>query len=261
MARQVDESYGQELSSLDFAGILGAPIVACANAQMQAALATMTFIKAVAFKSPMAAMMARPSGGGGGGGGAPSGGGGGGGGGFTGASTTDNPSGMAPVGGRSLNNDMFGQPLMVAFRYYKTMPSGITEQVALVVPFLCIIPVPTLRIKSMTLEFNVRIEGDISSNRSSNADASGGSSRASTSSQTTFSSGLTMQRDYSLDIKMTVVSEEVPVGIERITKVLESSLKEVVLIPDATKEMLDSALKGEGGKDGAGKGEDGADDE
>ncbi|SOD03718.1 Protein of unknown function [bacterium JGI 053] len=41
---------GQELSSIDFASMLGGPLMAAVNAQAQAAMSTVTFIKEVGFK-------------------------------------------------------------------------------------------------------------------------------------------------------------------------------------------------------------------
>src|SRR3954468_19509663 len=42
---------GQELSSIDFAAMLGGPLVAVVNAQSQAAMASVNFIKQVGFKT------------------------------------------------------------------------------------------------------------------------------------------------------------------------------------------------------------------
>ena len=41
---------GQELSSIDFASMLGGPLVAVIDAQAQAAMSTVNFIKEVGFK-------------------------------------------------------------------------------------------------------------------------------------------------------------------------------------------------------------------
>src|SRR5688572_15985572 len=43
---------GQELSSIDFASMIGGPLVAVINAQAQAAMSTVNFIKEVGFKKP-----------------------------------------------------------------------------------------------------------------------------------------------------------------------------------------------------------------
>ncbi len=43
---------GQELSSIDFESMIGGPLVAVINAQAQAAMATVNFIKEVGFKKP-----------------------------------------------------------------------------------------------------------------------------------------------------------------------------------------------------------------
>src|SRR5262245_5340551 len=43
---------GQELSSIDFASMLGGPLVAVVNAQAQAAMSTVNFIKEVGFNKP-----------------------------------------------------------------------------------------------------------------------------------------------------------------------------------------------------------------
>src|SRR5262245_59067849 len=43
---------GQELASIDFASLLGGPMCAVINAQAQAAMSTVNFIKEVGFKKP-----------------------------------------------------------------------------------------------------------------------------------------------------------------------------------------------------------------
>ena len=43
---------GQELSSIDFESMIGGPLVAVINAQAQAAMSTVNFIKEVGFKKP-----------------------------------------------------------------------------------------------------------------------------------------------------------------------------------------------------------------
>ena len=45
---------GQELSSIDFESMIGGPLVAVINAQAQAAMTTVNFIKEVGFKKPSA---------------------------------------------------------------------------------------------------------------------------------------------------------------------------------------------------------------
>ena len=45
---------GQELSSIDFASMLGGALIAVVNAQAQAAMSTVNFIKEVGFKKPTA---------------------------------------------------------------------------------------------------------------------------------------------------------------------------------------------------------------
>lgn len=42
---------GQELASIDFASMLGGPLIACVNAQAKAAMTTVTFVKEVGFKA------------------------------------------------------------------------------------------------------------------------------------------------------------------------------------------------------------------
>ena len=44
-------SPGQELSSIDFESMIGGPLVAVINAQAQAAMSTVNFIKEVGFKN------------------------------------------------------------------------------------------------------------------------------------------------------------------------------------------------------------------
>lgn len=236
----VDTDHGKELSSIDFASMIGGPLSAVVQAQAMAAGTTVDFIKEVGFKKPP------PTAGGG-------------------------EDGELIPG----ENAETGEPIYVTFTYPKetspyippvtavaavaAVPAGVdgngnpTPAVAAVaavaaaaaipavyqdqkfsVPFLTIVPIPYLRVEETTIDFNAKINS-ISrvSEKSTLKSKTKASYRAffspvkvntSFSYQKQSSSGTTVNRTYSLAIHVRAVSEEMPGGMEKILGILEDAI-------------------------------------
>ncbi|MCL6450738.1 MAG: DUF2589 domain-containing protein [Acetobacteraceae bacterium] len=191
---------GQELASLDFENLIGGPLVAAVHAQTQAAMATVDFIKQVGFKAP--------------------------------ASTDrQNP-----------REQITGEPATCTFKYKKTFPKtdGTVEEKSceLTVPFLTILPIPSLRIEEFKLHFlaklhSIQYSETISNlNVTASADASfsyfwvTARLKASASYQRNTREGFRVTRDYSLDVNVRAVQDEMPAGMEKMLSILQGLILE-----------------------------------
>ena len=202
------------LRSLPFGQVIGSPMIAAIRAQALAAQATVDFIKNVGFLPPA------PSGGGG---------------------TTPDPSD-------------FGDTRYVVFKYSRlksgagsgsgssTNSSNDTEKIELQVPILTIVPIPYIRLDEMTIDFTANIteqhENTASSSSSVSTDTSldigysaffspvkvGFNAKVSTrhnSNQTTTSRN---RVEYTMDIHVRAVQDEIPAGLGRVLGILEEAL-------------------------------------
>ncbi len=242
----VDTDHGKELSSIDFASMIGGPLSAVVQAQAMAAGTTVDFIKEVGFKklSPAAG---------------------------------DDDQGELVPG----ENAETGEPIYVTFTYPKetspyippitavaevaavaAVPAGVDANgdptpaipaVAAVpavaaavavpavyqdqkfsVPFLTIVPIPYLRVEETTIDFNAKINSISKvSEKSTIKSKTKASYRAffspvkintSFSYQKQSSSGTTVNRTYSLAIHVRAVSDEMPGGMEKILGILEDAI-------------------------------------
>ncbi|MCU0638020.1 MAG: DUF2589 domain-containing protein [Methanothrix sp.] len=195
-------SPGQELASIDFENLIGGPLIAVVHAQAQAAMATVNFVKQVGFKPPE---------------------------------------------GGSVNplEQSTGEPATVTFKYKKLVPkadnSGDEEKTAeLTVPFLAMLPIPYLRVQEVNIDFLAKINSVQFRNVDTNVAVTGeleakagwlwGSARLKVSStyQRQTKEGSTETRDYSMNVKVKAVQEEMPGGLARTLTILESLIKEKV---------------------------------
>lgn len=232
----VDTDHGKELSSIDFASMIGGPLSAVVQAQAMAAGTTIDFIKEVGFKK-----LPPPAGGG------------------------DAPGELVPG-----ENAETGDPIYVTFTYPKEISPYVpavtaveavdevrdaegnitTEGVVGVtaadaqpavyadqkfsVPFLTIVPIPYLRVEETTIDFNAKInsisrvsEKSILKSKTKvgySAFFSPVKVSTSFSYQKQSSSGTTVNRTYSLAIHVRAVSDELPGGMEKILGILEDAI-------------------------------------
>jgi len=190
---------GQELASLDFEALIGGPLIAVVNAQGQAALTTVNFIKSVGFKK------------------------------------TTTPG--------TTEEQQTGEPATVAFSYKKTVPkadgSGTeVKDASLTVPLLAMLPIPYLRVEDVTIDFLAKINSveyrQVDTNFKVDAELEAkagwlwGSARlkVSTQYQRQTKEGSTVTRDYSMNVKVKAVQEEMPGGLSKLLSILEASIKE-----------------------------------
>lgn len=238
----VNTDHGKELSSIDFASMIGGPLSAVVQAQAMAAGTTIDFIKEVGFKKPPP-----PAGGG------------------------DDFGELIPG-----ENAETGDPIYVTFTYPKeispylppveavTGVTGVTEvrdaagnittpEVTAVtavtaaaavpavyqdqkfsVPFLTIVPIPYLRVEETTIDFNAKInsisrvsEKSILKSKTKvgySAFFSPVKINTSFSYQKQSSNGTTVNRTYSLAIHVRACADELPAGMDKVLGILEDAI-------------------------------------
>lgn len=218
---------GQELSSIDFESMLGGPLVAVINAQAQAAMSTVNFIKEVGFKKPAAA---QPAG--------------------------DDTSTMEPIyvtfkypkeispyqpAVAAVPGDPAADPPVPATAAKDAVPA-VYETQQLQVPILTMLPIPFIRIEETTIDFNAKINSvefrktDTNLKVDASLEASAGwlwgsaKLKVSTSYQRSTSSGNTVDRTYSMAVHIKAVQDEMPAGMERLLGILEGA---IVSTPEA----------------------------
>lgn len=217
---------GQELSSIDFASMLGGPLVAVVNAQAQAAMSAVNFIKEVGFKKLPPDTEAA--------------------GGDT--STLDPiyvtfkyPKEISPY-----------VPAVPAVAAVPAGPGGVPPAVPAVaavpavpavyetqnlqVPILTMLPIPFIRIDLTTIDFNAKINSveyqktdtnlKIDAKLEAKAGWLWGSAKlnVSTSFQRTTQQGTSVDRTYSMAVHIKAVQDEMPAGMEKILGILESAI-------------------------------------
>ena len=204
---------GEELSSLDFSSMIGGPLTAVVQAQAQAAMTTVNFIKQVGFEPPAG----------------------------------------VGADGAPPTQQISGNPIYVKFRYQKEVPQlpaaggndGTSTSTAVTtkqtheieVPLLTMLPIPYLRIAETTIAFNAKInafeyvktDSSVAINGALEARAgwAWGSARlkVSASYRSSSSSGNQVERTYSLAVNVKAVQEDtMPGGTERLLSILENSI-------------------------------------
>lgn len=249
---------GQELATIDFESMIGGPLIAVINAQAQAAMTTVNFIKEVGFKKtgsegtdldkaetaqpiyvtfkypkevkpyePAVAAVAAV------------------------AQVGDPafPKGMKPHAQAAPDapaND--GDPAHAAgFPAYvapvaavlakPAVPAQIQEM-KLEVPILTMLPVPFIRIDLATVDFNAKINSieyrktDTNLKVDAELEAKAGwlfgsaKLKVSTSFQRSTSQGTNVERTYSMAVHVKAVQDEMPSGMEKLLGILENAIRE-----------------------------------
>jgi hypothetical protein len=206
---------GQELASIDFESMIGGPLVAVINAQAQAALSTVNFIKSVGFKK-----VAVPEEAGG-------------------DTSTEEPiyvtfkypKELSPYVPAVVANPAAVPPIPAS----PAVPA-VYETQELTVPILTILPIPYIRIQEVTIDFNAKITAveyrktntdlKITSAVEANAGWFFGSVKlkVETSYQRTTQEGNSVNRTYSLAIHVKAVQDEMPAGMEKMLGILEGAI-------------------------------------
>ena len=211
-------SPGQELSSIDFESMMGGPLVAVINAQAQAAMSTVNFIKEVGFKKPVTEEDAG------------------------GDTTTEAPiyvtfkypKELSPYQPAIPADPSATPPVAEA----PAVPA-VYETQELQVPILTILPIPFIRIDSTTIDFNAKINSveyrktntrlKVDASLEAKAGWLWGSAKlkVSTSFQRTTQQGNTVNRTYSLAIHVQAVQDEMPAGMEKVLSILEGAIRSI----------------------------------
>ncbi len=203
---------GQELSSIDFESMIGGPLIAVVNAQAQAALSTVNFIKSVGFKpgdsdDPTASNTGDPI-----------------------YVTFKYPKEIAPY-----------QPAVPAdpehgIEAKDAVPAQI-QDMKLEVPILTMLPIPFIRVEETTIDFNAKITSveyrkvDTSLKVDASLEAKAGwlwgsaKLKVSTSYQRNTSQGSKVNRTYSMAVHVKAVQDEMPGGMEKVLGILEESMR------------------------------------
>ncbi len=171
-----------ELNNIDFRKMIGGPLQAAVDAQVASSLATVDFINKVGF-------------------------------------TVDDQ------GKKEL--------VMVDFTHKrndgkKADGTDDIKDVAIRVPLLAMLPIPSLRIEHVIIDFNVKLNSVESSSTSTalgvNAELKGGwgpvSLKVSASFQRKTATNVEVKKEYSLNVNVKAVQDEIPAGLEKILGLL-----------------------------------------
>jgi len=212
---------GQELASIDFESMLGGPLVAVVNAQAQAAISTVNFIKEVGFKKSAEEQVAGSD------------------------SSTEEPIYVTFKYPKELSpyqpaipadpGDPNAQPPRPASPAVPAVPA-VYETQELEVPILTMLPIPYLRMDLTTVDFNAKINSveyrktDTSFKIDAAVEAQAGwlwgsaKLKVSTSYQATTSQGNTVERTYTMAVHIRAVQDEMPAGMEKVLGILEGAI-------------------------------------
>jgi hypothetical protein len=176
-------NFASELNNIDFQKMIGGPLQACVNAQVASSVASVDFINAVGF-SP----------------------------------------GATPTDPRQL--------VMVDFTHEKTDVNDAGAPVVtkrnIKVPLIAMVQIPSLRIEYVEINFNVKLNSVETATTSSSigvtAAVSGGwgpvKFNVSASYQRATATGIKVEKEYALNVKVRAVQDEMPAGLERIMGML-----------------------------------------
>jgi hypothetical protein len=135
---------------------------------------------------------------------------------------------------KSVGFENNGKIRMVDFSYKKEVPDtanpGSTklENVAITVPFIAILNIPSLRIETCEVDFNVKLNStftkDVSSEFGLGVSAGGKVGpvkfKVDVSYKRTSSTGIKVEKEYSLGVKVKATNDEMPAGLEKVLGLL-----------------------------------------
>lgn len=102
------------------------------------------------------------------------------------------------------------------------------KEITLRVPLLAMLPIPSLRIEHVTIDFNVKLNSVESSSVSDdlkvNADVSGGFGpvkfKVSVAIQRKATTGVEVKKEFAINVNVKAVQDEIPAGLEKILNML-----------------------------------------
>lgn len=189
-------SQGKELAAIDFAQVIGGPLEAVITAQARAAAVTTQFIQSTAFEQD---------------------------------STTGGAAGGS-TGPQKLK--------VVEFNYGQMMgsvaggPSG--DALVIKVPLLTMLPIPFIRVDSMTIDLNVSLHSTHTTNETntSTVDTSASGEYVGTKFSTSITDKNTYQNDmviddtYSLHVTVHAVQDQMPGGMQNVLDIFSSVIQQ-----------------------------------
>jgi hypothetical protein len=106
----------------------------------------------------------------------------------------------------------------------------VEKEIALRVPLLAMLPIPSLRIEHVIIDFNVKLNSVQSSSTSDqlgvNAEVKGGwgpvSFKVSASYQRKTATGTEVKKEYALNVNVKAVQDEIPAGLEKVLNMLSA---------------------------------------
>ena len=127
-----------------------------------------------------------------------------------------------------------GDLRMVDFKYKKDVPDPdnpgetIKEDVTLSVPFVSVLNIPSLRIETCEVDFNVKLNSvytkDVSSEFGMDASVSGGwgpvKFKVSASYKRSSSTGVKVEKEYTMGVKVVATNDQMPGGLEKVLGIL-----------------------------------------
>lgn len=187
----VSTNLTSELNNIDFKKMIGGPLQAAVDAQVASSLATVDFIQKVGFKYPAGAD-GQPD-------------------------TTKPPElVMADFTHTKKGKDKDGK--------------DIDETVELKVPLLAMLPIPSLRIEHVIIDFNVKLNSvesaSVSDKLAVDASVQGGwgpvNFKVSASYQRQTTTGVEVKKEYSLNVNVKAVQDEMPAGLEKVLGIISA---------------------------------------
>jgi hypothetical protein len=190
---------GQELATLDFESMLGAPLVAAIHAQAQSSLAFVNYLKQIGFEPPANGTVTPTD------------------------QTTGKPATVTFTYAKEIPRPDGTSEL---------------RNVALTVPLLALIPLPYLRMAGVHVKFRARIDSlltrDVDTHIQTGADLDAeakwawGSAKlkANFAAQHDTKEGAKETRVYNLAVEAKASQEEVPLGMQHVLTTLENLIKE-----------------------------------
>jgi hypothetical protein len=183
--------FAAELGSIDFATIIGGPLDACVKAQSNASISTVNFINEVGFEEVEGVKKLRMAE-------------------FSYKKNVPNPEYNSEEPESTSN------------------PKTIEQDTELKVPFIALLNVPSFRIETCEVDFNVKLKStytkDVSSQFGINAGASGGFGpvkfKVDVSYKRSSSTGIKVEKEYSLGVKVKATNDEMPAGLEKVLSLL-----------------------------------------
>lgn len=188
--------FAAELGGTNFSNIIGGPLNACVQAQSNASIATVSFINEVGFELTDPANAASPK-----------------------------KLRMAEFKyKKNIPNPDFKEDEPVSASNPKTIP----DDVEILVPFIALLNVPSFRIETCEVDFNVKLNStytkDVSDEFGIKAGASGKFGpvkfNVDVSYKRSSSTGIKVEKEYSLGVKVRATNDEMPAGLEKVLGLL-----------------------------------------